>query len=193
MGIRNDNANDQILLRAVCGRCFVGRVVFFRLSVRGVDEIPPQRAAGYAMQSFFMGIGAVVASMLPFLLPYAGVSNHARTVLGTAVVPDTVRIAFYIGAVVLLLAIGWTIFRTREYAPQVLYAFHEAPVVTTLSEMTSAQRLRRGLVWSSASLFGLGIISILRLDRQLYLVCVGALIWGIALLAHVVSNKSGIS
>ena len=152
----------------------------------------PQRAAGYAMQSFFIGIGAVVASMLPWLLAYAGISNHARTALGSAVVPDTVRFAFYIGAAVLLTAIAWTVVRTREYAPHILRAFHEDPVVSPSSAPGSAQRLRRGLVWSGASLVGLGVISILRLDRQLYLVCVGALFWGVALLAHGSSNKSGL-
>ena len=44
------------------------------------DQLPPQqRAAGYAMQSFFIGIGAVVASMLPWLLTKAGVANTARS------------------------------------------------------------------------------------------------------------------
>src|SRR3546814_10745240 len=54
----------------------------------------------YAMQSFFIGIGAVVASALPWLLTQYGVSNTA--VAGT--VPDSVKYAFYYGAVVLLAA-----------------------------------------------------------------------------------------
>src|SRR5215472_9256199 len=38
---------------------------------------PSQRPAGYAMQSFFIGLGAVVGSMLPWLLAHGGVGNHA--------------------------------------------------------------------------------------------------------------------
>src|SRR5215472_2136988 len=58
---------------------------------------PSQRPAGYAMQSFFIGVGAVVGNMLPWLLARAGVSNHAA-----GGIPNTVRYAFEIGAAVLL-------------------------------------------------------------------------------------------
>ena len=60
------------------------------------DQLPPRNApAGYAMQSFFIGVGAVVASMLPWLLAHVGVSNTRH---GRARIPDTVRYAFYLGA-----------------------------------------------------------------------------------------------
>jgi maltose/moltooligosaccharide transporter len=85
------------------------------------DQLGPrQRPTGYAVQSFFIGVGAVVASMLPWILARAGVSNVGQAI------PDTVRLAFDIGAAVMLLAIGWTIIRTREYPPDVLLAFDDA-------------------------------------------------------------------
>src|ERR1700687_4549966 len=65
---------------------------------------PDQRPLGYSMQSFFIGVGAVVASMLPWLLDRVGVSNHTAAT-ASAGIPDTVRYAFEIGACVLLLAI----------------------------------------------------------------------------------------
>ncbi|HET6396555.1 MAG TPA: MFS transporter, partial [Pseudoxanthomonas sp.] len=87
------------------------------------DQLPhAQRPTGYAMQSFFIGVGAVVASMLPWLLARAGVANTA----GPGEVPDTVRYAFYLGGAVLFLAIGWTVLRTREYPPERLAAFDDA-------------------------------------------------------------------
>src|SRR6188508_1126691 len=59
------------------------------------DQLPTaQRPTGYAMQSFFIGVGAIVASMLPWLLTHAGVSNHAEA----GGVPDAVHYSFYIGA-----------------------------------------------------------------------------------------------
>src|SRR4249919_635989 len=76
----------------------------------GDQLAPEQRASGYAMQSFFIGVGAVVASLLPWLLAKYGVSNTA----GPGEVPDTVRYAFYAGGAVLLLAIAWTVLRTRS-------------------------------------------------------------------------------
>ena len=87
------------------------------------DQLAPrQRPAGYAMQSFFIGVGAIVASLLPFLLAHWGVANTAPP----GEVPDTVRYAFYFGAVVLLAAIAWTVFSTREYSPAELAAFDDA-------------------------------------------------------------------
>lgn len=87
------------------------------------DQLAPrQRPAGYAMQSFFIGVGAIVASVLPFLLAHLGVANTA----GRGEVPDTVRYAFYFGAVVLLAAIAWTVLRTQEYTPAELAGFADA-------------------------------------------------------------------
>src|SRR5688572_1430597 len=88
------------------------------------DQLPEsQRPAGYSMQSFFIGVGAVVASMLPWLLTHAGVSNEGTT---ESPVPDSVRYSFEIGAVVLLGAILWTVARTREYPPATLHGFADA-------------------------------------------------------------------
>jgi len=87
------------------------------------DQLAPrQRPAGYAMQSFFIGVGAIVASLLPYLLAHWGVANTAAP----GEVPDTVRYAFYFGAAVLLAAIAWTVFSTREYPPAELASFDDA-------------------------------------------------------------------
>ncbi len=90
------------------------------------DQLPPaQRPGGYAMQSFFIGIGSVVASLLPWLLEQAGVANTAPD----GQIPDTVRYAFYAGGAVLLGAISWTVLRTREYPPEVIARWDEAPAL----------------------------------------------------------------
>lgn len=156
----------------------------------GDQLAPPQRPAGYAMQSFFIGIGAVVASALPWLLAHAGISNHAQSPNGTALVPDTVRYAFYIGSAVLVTAIGWTVFRTREYDPSTLRSFHE-----TVDEPTSpAVSGGRGvaLSWCAAGGLGLALVAGLSLDRQLYIVSAAPLLWGFALLVHSTSAHTGL-
>jgi len=90
------------------------------------DQLSPgQRPAGYSMQSFFIGAGAVVASLLPWLLELGGVRNFVAGGAGSAVA-DTVRYAFDIGAAVLVLAVGWTTLRSREYPPHELLAFDDA-------------------------------------------------------------------
>lgn len=87
------------------------------------DMLPDeQRTAGFAMQSFFIGIGAVVSSVLPYLLTKAGVANEAAA----GVIPDSVKYSFYIGAAVFLFSVAYTVFTTKEYSPAELKSFESA-------------------------------------------------------------------
>jgi len=90
------------------------------------DLLPPaQRARGYAMQSLFIGLGAVMGSALPFVLTRGlGVSATA----GAAGIPDSVRYAFYVGSAVYFLAVMWTVTTTKEYPPQDLEGFRREQV-----------------------------------------------------------------
>ncbi|HVQ32092.1 MAG TPA: MFS transporter [Vicinamibacteria bacterium] len=79
------------------------------------DLLPEdQRTRGFAMQSFFIGLGAVVASALPWLFTnvFGLVSDAAP-----GVIPLNVRLSFYAGAVAFLGAVLVTIVTTREYPP----------------------------------------------------------------------------
>ncbi len=143
-----------------------------------------QRPAGYSMQSFFIGVGAVVASMLPWLLDRAGVSNHTAATPGSPGIPDTVRYAFEIGAGVLLLAIAWTTLRSREYPPQTLLSFDDAVPAGAADALDPRRERRKGLAWGVAGVAGLTLIDLWRLDPQLYLLCAGALLWGAAQWLH---------
>lgn len=79
------------------------------------DMLPnEQRTTGFATQSFFIGIGAVVASALPYILTNGlGVSNTAEA--GT--ISDSVRWSFYLGGIAYFTAVMWTVFKTEEYPP----------------------------------------------------------------------------
>jgi maltose/moltooligosaccharide transporter len=80
------------------------------------DLLPEeQRTEGFAMQSLFIGLGAVVASALPWLL--TNVLHVGRGSSGNAI-PMTVRLSFYLGAAAFLGAVLWTVFTTREYPPE---------------------------------------------------------------------------
>lgn len=129
------------------------------------DQMPArQRPTGYAMQSFFIGIGSVIASLLPFLLARLGVGNTA----GPGEVPDTVRYAFYFGGVVLLLSILWTVLRTREYPPQTLKAWDEAPPLIR-RPLDAARARRNGLAWLAVGAAGIVAVAAFALDKQLYI------------------------
>ena len=86
------------------------------------DLLPEgQRTIGFAMQSLFIGLGAVVASALPWLL--ANVFHVTQGSLGPHAIPRTVRFSFYIGAAAFLGAVLWTIVTTKEYPPENMEAF----------------------------------------------------------------------
>ena len=81
------------------------------------DMLPgEQRTSGFAMQSFFIGVGAIVASFLPWIFTnWLNISNTADP----GVIPDSVKYSFYLGAFILFLTVMWTVFTTKEYPPDV--------------------------------------------------------------------------
>ena len=84
------------------------------------DNLPDhQRTKGFAMQSFFIGIGAYVASKLPLILTYFGVANTAPE----GIIPDSVKYSFYIGGMAFFIAVLWTVIRSKEYSPEELKLF----------------------------------------------------------------------
>ena len=89
------------------------------------DLLPEeQRTRGFAMQSLFIGLGAVIASALPFMLTNWFHVGEGTTAAHT--IPLSVRLSFYVGAFVFLGAVLWTISTTKEYPPPDMDAFHKA-------------------------------------------------------------------
>lgn len=85
------------------------------------DNLPDsQRTSGFAIQTFLIGIGAVVGSALPSLLAQLGFSQEA----GPSGVADNIRYSFYIGAVVFMSAILVTVFFSKEYPPEQYAKYH---------------------------------------------------------------------
>jgi len=114
------------------------------------DLLPEeQRTRGFAMQSLFIGLGAVVASALPWLLTNV---FHLAAESSRHSIPLTVRLSFYIGAAAFLGAVLWTIATTKEYPPEDLEAFrrqkaqrrgiasHAAEILAAINEMPLTMR-----------------------------------------------------
>lgn len=87
------------------------------------DMLPAeQRTKGFAMQSFFIGTGAVVASALPYMLTnWFGIANTAPEGL----IPPSVKYSFYLGAIAFLVTVIWTVISTKEYSPEELATFEK--------------------------------------------------------------------
>ena len=148
------------------------------------DQLPPrQRPLGYAMQSFFIGVGSVIASLLPWLLAQVGVSNLA----GEGSIPDPVKYAFYLGGAVLLVSVLWTVLTTREYPPEQLASFADNPVETHAADATGAWRV--GLLLLGAGGLLLVAIRHYALEKELYLLAGGLVVFG-ALFAWLSATRS---
>lgn len=107
------------------------------------DNLPSeQRSLGFSVQTFLIGVGAVIGSWLPYVLAeYFGVSKVAES----GMVPDNVIFSFYCGAVVLIASILWTVMTTKEYAPKELASF-ETSASTVVEEQPVG--FLRGLLYS---------------------------------------------
>ena len=88
------------------------------------DKLPEeQRTEGFAMQSLFIGLGAVIASALPYIFSnWLGIEN---TPSDDQPIPLTVKYSFYIGAIAFFGAVLYTILTTGEYPPEDMEAFEK--------------------------------------------------------------------
>ncbi len=96
------------------------------------DKLPPeQRTSGFAMQSFFIGIGSVIAALLPWVFTnWFGVANTAAA----GKIPDSVKWSFYLGGFAFLSAVLYTVFTTKEFPPESIEKFRAENKKTTFLE-----------------------------------------------------------
>jgi maltose/moltooligosaccharide transporter len=114
------------------------------------DKLPEsQRSNGFVIQTLIIGIGTWIASNLPWLVNKLGVSNEATA----GVIPQSVVVAFSIGAFVFIASIIYTILTTTEEAPEDLIVFAAEKksnsfipdLVSSIKEMPSTMK-KLGLI-----------------------------------------------
>lgn len=131
-----------------------------------------QHAAGYAVQTAFIGAGAVVGSIFPWLLEQIGVSNLAAD----GGIPDTVKWSFWGGGLALFCAVLWTIVTTREYSPEQQAAFAHAQEAAPQHPVRAlaSKSYVGGAVWIGAGLAVMLAVDRLALEKEVLLL--GALL-----------------
>jgi maltose/moltooligosaccharide transporter len=146
-----------------------------------------QHTAGYAVQTAFIGAGAVVGSLFPYLLEHWGVSNEA-----VGGIPDTVRYSFWAGGLALFLAVLWTVLTTKEYSPAEMRGFGEAeePDATPLRAL-AARKPTTSLVWLGAGALVALAVQQFALEKEVYLLAGLLAAYGIASIAAIQLAKSG--
>ncbi len=144
------------------------------------DNLPKQqRTLGFAMQSFFIGIGAIVASALPWMMAnWFEVSNTA----GPGEIPNTVKWSFYLGGVVFFSAVLWTVLSSKEYSPEEIAEFEageeESEEFADLEPRPASKYRNGGLAWIVAGAAFVAWIVAGGLDKQLYILGIGAITFG---------------
>lgn len=130
------------------------------------DNLPEeQRTLGFSVQTSLIGVGAVVGSWLPWALARFGVADTAPE----GEVAPNVQLAFYIGAVLFILTILWTVMRTREFSPEDYERYHgksedkRGGLLTIFRDFSKMPRTMRqlGLVqfFSWFALFGMWVFT----------------------------------
>jgi maltose/moltooligosaccharide transporter len=148
------------------------------------DMLPSeQRTTGFAMQSFFIGTGAVVASALPYMLTnWFGVSNVAVE----GAIPPHVKLSFLIGAVVFFLAVLWTVLMTKEYSPEEMAGF----AVDTNEENKSLENKREDFLpsekffrssffWILSGLILSSLVYFFRMQPEVHILGIGLIVFGL--------------
>jgi maltose/moltooligosaccharide transporter len=153
------------------------------------DMLPgEQRTTGFAMQSFFIGTGAVIASALPYVLTnWFDVSNVA---LAGEKIPQSVTLSFYLGGAVFLAAVLWTVFSTKEYSPQQLADFEaEKKMSSSITDRTTLSAkvllpsfIRNGTIWLVTGTLSSLIIFQMGWEKELYVLSFGLVAFGLILL-----------
>lgn len=165
------------------------------------DLLPSeQRNRGFAMQSFFIGIGAVIASFLPYLMTnWFGVANTAPS----GEIPPSVRYSFYIGAIIFFTTVAWTVYKTREYSPEEMEAFSEEEEggATKKAEELRAReekaaylvgiKLKRSPIYIVLGAIIIWAILQYQLEQELYILGFGLLLFGLLQFGTAFMQKKG--
>jgi maltose/moltooligosaccharide transporter len=146
-----------------------------------------QHSAGYAVQTAFIGLGAVVGSIFPWALEHLGVSNAAPA----GGLPDTVKVAFWFGGAALFLSVLWTVLTTREYSPEEMLAFDGPAAHDDTHAALAARSPLSGLLWIAAGAAVMQSVRTFGLEKEVYLLGGLLLVYGAANLIAIQLARRG--
>ncbi len=153
-----------------------------------VGDMTPkeQRAQGFAVQTWFIGTGAVIGSLAPALFTMLGIENTAPA----GQIPDSVRYSFYLGAAAIVLAVLWTVLKVREYSPEQLAEFDGDPAASV--DAAPLVYPASGPIWLAAGAALLALVYATGLDKQLYVLGAGLVVFGVMQLAVRTLKSQGV-
>ena len=144
------------------------------------DNLPDsQRTLGFATQSFFIGIGGFIGSAMPWIFSnWLDISSEAPE----GVIPDTVKYSFYFGAAAFLIAVLWTVIKSKEYTPEEFEAFEKQAEQNSdeeaQAEVTIGKQNGIGLTMLIVGLLATMALVYFELKKDLFILTVGIALVG---------------
>lgn len=115
------------------------------------DLVPArQQTQGFIVQSLLCGLGAVLASALPWVIAHLNVITTAQdpdSLVSMGGVPLSIKLSFYMGAVVFLSTVMWTVVTTPEPAVEPLPGSDEGMVRQIWNAIATMPPTMRHLAW----------------------------------------------
>lgn len=112
-----------------------------------------QKGLAYSIQSFLCNAGSIVGYVFPFLLTWIGFQNTAAA----GVIPQTVVFSFYFGAAILLLCVGYSLMKIKEWPPQ-LYAEYNGGGNAATADRKEKTNLIKLLVNAPKTFWTVGLV-----------------------------------
>lgn len=143
------------------------------------DQMPPaQRSTGYLMYMSFASVGAVVGSLLPWAMSNLGFSPVAPA----GGISESVRMAFYVGATLLVIALCASAFTNREHPPEAFAQFEDGAAEDD-AERSPPRMRRHAIAWIAVGLAGWWLAWYFTARLALYVLVFAAIGYGVSLLA----------
>jgi maltose/moltooligosaccharide transporter len=158
------------------------------------DMLPEeQRTKGFAVQTFFIGASSIIASVLPYLFTKC---LHIANTAPEGQIPPSVKWSFYMGGVVFLLTVLWTIFSVKEYSPEEQAEFNARETDAAAKEgseikLNTARYYAEGAVLLVLGLLFTYLVKQLGWYQGLYILSFGISVYGALQLAAAKRYSTG--
>jgi maltose/moltooligosaccharide transporter len=146
------------------------------------DMLPDeQRTTGFAVQTFFIGVSSVFASIAPYLFTrFLHIANTAPE----GQIPPSVKWSFYVGGIAFLVTVLWTVLRVKEYSPEEQERFNSrenssAALEESETRLNTSACYREGLVLLVLGGIFSAVVRVLNWYQGLYILSFGIAIFGV--------------
>ncbi len=120
-----------------------------------------QKGLAYSIQSFLCNAGSLAGYLFPFIFTWCGISNTAPE----GIIPDSVKLSFYIGAAILIVCVLYTSLTVKEMDPETYAQYH----AISEKEQKSSSNIFKLLVNAPREFWTVGLVQFFSWAAFLYM------------------------